>query len=45
VAVGTFVGSSSTARSALPGFREADWEQAGIVSLILEAAYLTGMTL
>ena len=45
VAAGMFVGFILSRTVGLPGFREAEWEPSGIVSLILEAAYLTGMWL
>src|SRR3954447_6736210 len=45
VAAGMFVGFILSRTVGLPGFREAEWEPSGIVSLILEAAYLAGMWL
>src|SRR5919202_4019431 len=45
VAAGMFAGFILTRTVGLPGFREAEWEPSGIVSLILEAAYLAGMGL
>src|SRR5436853_2996467 len=45
VAAGMFVGFILSRTTGLPGFKEADWETSGIVSLVLEAAYLAALGL
>jgi hypothetical protein len=40
VAAGMFVGFVLSRTTGLPGFKESEWELSGIVSLLLEAAFL-----
>jgi hypothetical protein len=41
VSIGMFVGFVLSRTVGLPGFHEAEWEVSGIVSLVLEAAFVT----
>src|SRR4051812_38012735 len=43
VAAGMVVGFVLSRSVGFPSFQEAEWEPSGIISLILEAAYLSGM--
>jgi hypothetical protein len=45
VAAGMFVGFILSRTTGLPGFKEAEWETSGIISLVLEAGYLTALGL
>jgi hypothetical protein len=45
VSAGMFVGFILSRTTGLPGYREADWETAGIVSLVLEAVFLVAWAL
>lgn len=43
VAAGMFVAFVLSRTTGLPGFKEAEWEATGIVSLVLEAAYVAAL--
>jgi hypothetical protein len=43
IAAGMFVGFILSRTVGLPNFKEAEWELSGIVSLVLEAAYIVAM--
>jgi uncharacterized membrane protein YhaH (DUF805 family) len=41
ISIGMFVGFVASRTVGLPGFHESEWELSGIVSLVLEAAFVT----